>query len=133
MTKIIIEIVPAPISKSFNLMGDFNKQEIIDNKSIDVSSYMETKTLVGTSFQVGNTCAKVNWQIEGFNYKEKKTFSYFVSSWNVSSFFKLSKKQGLKEYKEHLEQVALAFLKQFNISEESLPELTLKLEQPKFI
>ena len=93
---------------------------------------MRSKTIVSTSFQVGGASMGISWPVGNYNFHNKEVYNFADFEKVPVSYFKLSKKQGLEEYKEYLKELAVRFLQYMKITDEHLDEITLRLYKPGF-
>jgi len=128
--EIKLEIVPRKMISGFTMFAQFNRELLKETKTVEVNSHLVTKTRVSTSMQIGEACMKINFVIDGFKTFEKTEYNYFSSKEVTSNYFVLSKQQNLERYKEY---VIEAVRKSINLIGVDLDELTIKLEQPKFL
>ena len=98
--KVNIEIIPSPMVTGFTMFQEFERQVILDKKVIFVDVYMRSKTIVSTSFQVGEANMRISWPVGNYNFHNKEVYNFADFEKVPVSYFKLSKKQGLEQYKE---------------------------------
>lgn len=127
--KINLEIVERPMIKEFQLFSKLDTELLNESKTVYVDTVFKSKTRIGTSIQVGMYSVGMNWEIEGFKTDTKTHYNYFTYKSETAHYFKLSKKQGLEEYKEYLKKMVELFLKKVNYTQN---EVTIKLYDPKF-
>lgn len=130
--KVNVEIISRPSITSFTLFAQPTKEQIVNGEKIFVDAYQESKTLVSTGFQIGQSSQKASWKIDGFNFREKVKTNMFSMEQVVVNYFVLSKKQGLPQYIEYIKKLTPKYLQRYGVTEEDLPEVTVYLFKPKF-
>ena len=77
---------------------------------VDVSFHGKTALSVG--FYLPGALINVNSKLETetFSFKEVSSYSYFTYKTVVNQFFKISKKQGLNEFIQHVKNLINYFL-----------------------
>lgn len=93
----------------FTVFAKPDYEALAVDKTIDVTIKHNTKTTVSTDVQWWDYCAYINTYIEWYKFHETNTMNYLFWENQHKMFFKLSKKQGKKEYMEYLEKVLTKF------------------------
>ena len=104
-----VKYVPVPLSKTITLFSpatDLKKNIINDNK-VTFSVRYFTKTRLNVSVEAGKTSFKLNEHSDysranNLNLVEKKDWNYFSGRETINHYFKLTKKQNLKEFEKHI-------------------------------
>lgn len=118
--------VPTPMSTSYTMFADMDKDILREKKTIRVCPMFKTKTRLFQSFQIGEWNNGVNWVVDGFKMHETSTISFGDFERINVGYFKLMKSQGKAEYFEYLKELAKKFLAQYGFSD--IDTITLEVE-----
>jgi len=128
--KVNLIIVPRPTSHAHTLFAEINKDLLRETKTVTVRANTVSKTRVSTSMQIGDACNNINFAIDGFKSDRVEDWNYFSGRTSVHNYFKLSKKQGLTEYREYVKKAVVKALTEYlNMG---MDEVTIELNEPTF-
>jgi len=104
-----VRYIPVPRVKSHTLFAPVSdlKKNIINSNKVTFSVRYLTKTRLNVSVEAGNSSFKLNEHSKysrdnNLTLVEKKDWNYFSGSETINHYFKLTKKQNLKEFEKHI-------------------------------
>ena len=104
-----VKYVPVPLNKTITLFSPVTdlKMNIIEDNKIRFSISFFTKTRLNILVEAGQTSFKLNEHSQyskenNLTLVEKKDWNYFSGKETINHYFKLTKKQNLKEFEKHI-------------------------------
>ena len=103
---------------NFKNVNDAEHIAIVEeSKKLIVSVGMKTKTTVEVDFQVGQTLNSVNFKSSKFKTHESVRRNLFTNTESKSNRFKITKKQGINELLEYIDEMINLVYKNSNLTE----------------
>ena len=105
-------IIDSPKWREFSLIGDQKEmfKNIKKDNFITIDVDKETKTSLSVTMQQGNNRFKGNVFYPNFNFLKRKSYNFFDYQETTSFHFKITKKQGWKEFRDYVETLVKDFL-----------------------
>lgn len=128
--KVNIVEVPVPMSTTFQVFAELDREKLKQEKKVRVSFRKETKTRISTSMSFGNYRVKINCEVEGYKFAHKREVNMMSGKYEESYYFKKLKSQTYETYKEYIVKLMQIVFKDYLKLE--LDELVVELETRSF-